>query len=321
MIRKFYLVLFCFLILCGCSKIVLKKRVVESAPFKGEKGTYEVILSRVNYPEGIFERAKFWNEFYAFSAKMLIAQKKSVLLIPEDIVRDLEIVKKGELTEKEGLFYRTASSLNDDEKENIRNILDVTEKNKEILTTQDYLNMQVKIMLKILGNESEFLPEKIYTELEKENIVNKVREKRKMIKESLENSKVSIIVEISETYKDIYTKKQSIYKRDIQFYTKSSFSERISKYEYPVYLKNVNEEDLEKIFEGEMSLKNKVTFIDNLKYNGYKYKEGKYIFFIGGSKIYDQFEEYKIRFTVKELKFEDILSSEEKEGLNDIIGG
>ncbi len=303
------------------SKIVLKKRTAEKPPFKVEAGSYKLEFAKVGYPDTIFERAEFWNEFLAFSTKMMIAEKKCFLLLNEEAVSDLEVVKNGELTERERIFYIVASSLQESEKESIRNILNIEENKKEQLTTQDYLNMQVKIMLKILGKESEFEEGKIYTELEKENIVNKIKTMRKMIISSLKKSKITIIVSIEDPYNDKKSGREMFYKRDISFYSKGSFSERVSTYEYPIYIQNVNSEDVEKIFNREMKLKNKIIFLENKNYHGYKYEKGEFLFLGSGEKESYQYQDYKIDFDVKDKKLELILTEEQKYGFSDIIGG
>lgn len=303
------------------SKIVLKKRAVDKPPFKVEAGSYQLEFDSIGYPDTIFERAEFWNEFLAFSTKMMLAEKKCFLLLSEECVDDLAIVKNGELTEKEKIFYAVASSLQESDKESIRNILNIEEKQNEKLTTQDYLNMQVKIMLKILGKESEFESGKIYTELEKENIVNKIKSIRKMVESSLKKSKITIIVSIKDPYNEIRNEKEMFYKKDIRFYPKGSFSDRISKYEYPVYIQNINSEDAEKVFNREIKVKNKVVFVENTVYHGYKYEKGDFLFFRGGEKENYQYQEYKIDFNVKNKKLEIILTEEQKYGFSDIIGG
>jgi len=303
------------------SKIVLKKRAVDKPPFKLEPGSYQLEFDTVTYPDTIFERAEFWNEFLAFSTKMMLAEKKCFLLLSEECVGDLAVVKNGELTEKEKIFYVVASSLQDSEKESIRNILNIEEKENEKLTTQDYLNMQVKIMLKILGKESDFESGKIYTELEKENIVNKIKSMRKMVDNSLKKSKIAIIVSIKDPYNEIKKEKEMFYKKDIRFYPKGSFSERVSKYEYPIYIQNINSEDAEKIFNMEIKVKNRVVFVENSIYHGYRYEKGDFLFFRGGEKESYQYQEYKIDFNVENKKLEIILTEEQKYGFSDIIGG
>lgn len=322
MIKKVILFCLVLIIISGCSKIILKNRVIEKAPFKLEAGTYTIKAEKIDYPEGVFEKAKFWDDFYIFMTKVLVADKKLTLLLNEKFYKDYPVILNGELSESENLFQKVSSSLEAQEKEEIKKLAgkDISEKKK--YTTQDYLNMQVEIVIKILEDKDEvFEKDKIYTELEKEDIINKIKQKRKLISRIAGKAKISFIVEVEEPYKEIFEKKKSYYRKDILFYKKTSFSERVENYTYPVWIKNIELSDLEKIYSGELKLKNKAVIIVNEKRKGYSYSSGNYIFWNGGNEEKATFEEYKIYLEKEESSLEKALEKNEKYNFSDVIGG
>jgi hypothetical protein len=322
MIKKLCLLFLLIVLLTGCSKIILKNRVIEKPPFKLEPGSYSIRVEKIKYHEDVFEKAKFWDEFYIFMTKILVSEKKANILISEEFYKDYPVILKGELSESENIFQKVSSSLEIQEKDEIKKLVSKDTKENKKHTTQDYLNMQVEILIKILSdNEENFQNNKIYTELEKENIINKIKQKRKLTSRIAEKAKVSFIVDVEEPYKEIFEKKKSYYKKDIKFYKKASFSERIGNYQYPVWIKNIEESDIEKIYTGEYILKNKTVIIENKKRKGYIYSKGNYIFFVGGSEEKSTFPTYKIYIEKEEGSFNNVIEKNEKYNFSDFIGG
>ena len=322
MIKKLSFVLVAIMLLTGCSKIILKNRVVEKPPFKLEPGEYTIKAEKIDYPEDVFEKAKFWDNFYIFITKILVSEKNTTLLLSENFYRDYPIILNGELSESENIFQKVSSALETKEKDEIRKIAIKSVVENKKYTTQDYLNMQVEILIKILANSDEiFQKDKIYTELEKEDIINKIKQKRKMIARISGKAKISFVVNIDEPYKEIYLEKKSYYKKDIQFYKKASFSERIVNYQYPVWIRNIEEKDIEKLYSGEYTLKNKAIIVENKKRKGYSYSKGNFIFWIGGEEEKKTFLNYKIYIEEEDSTLNRVIEKNEKYNLNDVIGG
>lgn len=322
MIKKLILFFLALFLLSGCSKIVLKNRVIEKPPFKLEPGNYLITAAKIKYPEDVFEKAVFWDEFYIFTTKLLISEKKTTLLLDEDFYKDYPVILKGELSENENIFQKVSSSLETAEKDEIRKYTGKTAEENKKYTTQDYLNMQVEILIKILADKEEkFINDKIYTELEKEDIINKIKQKRKLISRIAGKAKINFIVNIEEPYKEIFQKKNSYYKKDIKFYKKASFSERVENYQYPVWIKNIEERDIEKIYTGEYTLKNKAVILENKKMKGYSYSKGSYIFWTGGEEEKSTFPNYKIYIKEEESSLNKEIEKNEKYNFSDVIGG
>ena len=322
MIKKIVLIAGVILLFSGCSKIVLKNRVVEKPPFKILPGTYTITADKIEYPEGIFEKAKFWDDYYIFMTKLLVNDKKATLLINENFYKDYTTILNGELSESEAVFQKVSSSLDETEKETLRKISGKDIKSNKKYTTQDYLNMQVEVVINILKEKDEtFKDGKIYTELEKEDIINKIKQKRKLISKISGKAKLSLLVDIEEPYKDIFEKKKSYYRKEISFYKKNSFADRIENYKYPIFIRNIEKQDIEKLYLGEIKFKNKSVIIKNEIRKGYGYTGGNYLFWSGGSEEKAAFSQYKIYIEEEESTLDKVIEKEEKYNFSDVIGG
>ena len=184
---------------CGCEKIILKKTNTVSAPFKWPKGELKVQLYKISYPENIVDKEKFYNELDIFVTKLYLYKNKESIIFDEKFLKDYENIKKGDYIYGEELFYKVASSLNGDEKTVLRKI---TNKNIEKYnnTVQEYLNLQIFFWLGILGELNTFNEEQVYTELDKEEIINKVKLKRIDLVKKLTSLNLEIVSNLEDFY-------------------------------------------------------------------------------------------------------------------------
>ncbi len=329
--KNFFLIFTLIIFALGCDKIVLKKTSAIQIPFKIEKGDYSLNIYRLNYPLKIEEKQQFWNENDVFLRKLVYKDGQVSLLLNEEFFEDIKRIEEGKLLKEEEILRKTASSLSKEE------ILEIIEKSgfrieKYHNTVQEYLNLQVSQLIEIINSsllkteDINFEKNKVYTELEKEELINILKDKRNEMIKVMKKAKVYLIVYIDVPYKEEKQNNEGkyYYTKEIKLDNDKSayYLEKVKQYQYPVYIENLSEEDVKKIYEREKELKNKCVILYNKKYVGYKVFNGDFVFFAGGEEKKEMFYEgYNITIQKENITFTELLKKEDKVILNDFIGG
>ncbi len=308
---------------CTSSKIVLKKYEEKKAPFKQEEGNYTLNLYHIKYPETMQEKEEFFKKLEIFLNKVFIQEKQYSILVSKEYIADYERLQKDGLLEEEKIFVKIASSLNSTEKKKLEELLDIEVKRHEG-TIQKYLNLQIAY-LKMILDEEDFDSEKVYTELYKENIINKIKKKRKNI--IMINDKINIdyVVEIKDPYrkedKGIAKATEYYYNKEIEYGKLPIFDESIKTYKQPILLRGLKKHEISVLLDKEENLNNNCIILENNAYTGYRYQNSSYYFFVGGNEKIYEFEKYKIDIRVKEEEIENLLKFDEEYILTDFTGG
>lgn len=307
----------------GCEKVVLKKTSVAQIPFKWTKGNLKIQLYRIAYPSDILEKERFYNELDIFSTKLYLYKNKVSIVFNEDFLKDYESVKKGEYISGEEVLYKVASSLTEVEKQEIKRIVGKSvEQYKN--TVQEYLNLQIYFWIKISGDETKYDETKLYTELDKEEIINRVKIRRMDLIKKIAKLNLEIVSEMNDFYNVKNQKKE--YKnyymtKDIVFSKTYLYDLLTSKISYPVYITNLKKEDIEKIVKEKISFKNKCVIIKNEFYSGYKIDKNDIILFYGGTENIGDYKEYKIDIEVIDSDWERLININNSSSLGTIFGG
>lgn len=321
-------IIFLILFLTACSsRVILKKETPVKIPFKIEKGEYVLNNYKLNYPLNLEEKQKFMEEFSDFLKKVILynkttnKEKKYIFLFNEMFYEDLEILKTEGNFKEEEIVLKTASSLNNEEI-NILKKMQKKELEKDNMTAQDVLNMQVSILMKTSKEEEKFEKNKVYTELDKEKIANEIKKNRKNLAELIEKVKFDFIIEIENPYEEkVKENIRYYYEKDIKVNVDSGVYEKLKDYTKTLYLKNLEEKDIDLLLSKNVTFKNKVIIIANKKYRGYTIFNGNYIFFEGGNEELEEYKGYKIDIKTEEVKLESIFQKEEINTLSEISGG
>ena len=150
-------------------------------------------------------------------------------------------------------------------------------------TTQEYLNLQVGYLLGFLGQKQVFDENKIYSERQKSELVDEIRETRKENLKLLDEVKIQFVLQVDNPYD---TSSSDVYwdNREIILKGNSSFSKNLNSYDMPIYIKGLKEKDVDGLIKEEYMINNKAVLIDNTIYEGYKNIDKSFIFLLGGNR-------------------------------------
>jgi hypothetical protein len=321
--RKILILLVLVLTILGCNReIVLKKSNVLKAPYDEKlisKGDYKVNIYRLKYPKDLKGKQDFFEEFNVLIQKYYLKGKKVNFLISEDLYKDINLMSSTFLLSEEKIYEKSASTLNEDEKNKLSE--DGRRKNLKFSgTTQEYLNFQVEYLLNFLDRGKDYSSDRIYTEREKSALVDEIKDIRKKNFTIFNKVTIQFILEIEKAYAE--NKSDSYWgKRDIQIKNTSPFNKNLSNYSIPIYLKNLEETDIEALLKEEYKINGKAIIIENNKYFGYKKLNNGYLFFTGGNKELRSYEKYGFNIIIKDIELEDMINLENSLMINDILGG
>ncbi|BDU50160.1 hypothetical protein [Haliovirga abyssi] len=306
------------LFLFGCSNIVLKKEVKEKIPFKIKKGDYKIVLNHIKYPTKYEEKEVFFKKFDLFLKKSLLENKKDIILFDMSFFKDYEEIENSGLLPEEKILTKVASSLNEEEKKKL------LELNKKKYIEKDPVQVILKnqiLKLKNILEDSTFDESKIYTELDKEELINLLRNKRKILTKVIKKSKIEMVALIKNPYKKIDKIKRKYYTKDINLNVKTDLREDIKKYKYPILIENLKDSDFKLISNSEINLNNKIIILKNSKYVGYDYYKGNYIFYYGGVEKHYLYNDYNINVIYKDVTLRKLLRNSEGITFKELIGG
>lgn len=321
--RKIFLGLLIILFLPACSReIVLRKNQSVVAPFNEKsfpKGTYELILYSINYPKNLKEKQVFLTELNILLKKYYLGDKKVNLLIQKDFYDDLKSLKADSLLAEEKIYDKQASLLNEEEvKLLIKNSGKRIEKYRG--TAQEYLNFQIEYLLRFLGKSNTYEENKVYSEREKSEYVDEIREIRKENFNLLDDVKIQFVLQVDKPY-DSDRGENYWDNREILLKGSSSLSKDLNSYEMPIYIKGLKEKDISALIKEEYKINNKAILLENSLYNGYKNIDGTYIFLLGGEKKIKSYENYDFIFKIVEVELKDMVNIKNNMTIAEILGG
>ncbi len=321
--KKTMLFLFTLLLLLGCNReIILRKNQNMLTPYnekKFPKGNYELSIYKLNYPKDLKDKQVFLNELNVLLKKYYLGEKKINLLISNEFFLDLESLKKEALLQEEKIYDKQASLLNEEEISLlIKNSTKRIEKFKG--TTQEYLNLQIEYLLSFLDKKENFDENKVYSEREKSELVDEIKDIRKENVNLLDEVLIEFILEIDKPYE---LGQANIYwdNREIVLKNSSNLSKNLSNYNLPIYIKDLKERDIESLIKEEYRINNTAIFLENQVYNGYKALDKSFIFLLGGNKKIKSYEGYDFTFEIIQIEIEDMLSIKSGLLISDLLGG
>lgn len=319
--KKILLFVFILLFLFGCQKrMVLRKKVIVKAPFeKIDEGDYEITIYKIKYPKELEKKQEFYREMNSVFKRFYLEEKKAVIMLNVEYFEDFEYLKKNNILKEELIFDKIAATLTEDEISQLRKVVGVeVEKYKN--TIQEYLNLQVAYLMRYLGIEDEFDVDYIYTEREKNKYLDIIKNERKEIVKFLEVLKIDILAEVDNPYEEDRRASYLYWDtKDIELSEKNSISDCLNKYNIPLYVKNIKEDDVQKIIRNDIFIDNTLLVIENSNYKGYVHGD-KYIFFVGGGTEKKEYSAYGITIRLDSIELSELIFIDEEMVISDFTG-
>lgn len=321
--KKTNYLLLVLLLFAACTRdVVLRKNEVLKASYnekKMPKGTHEIPLYRIIYPTSLEGKQEFFKEFNILLKKYYLKDKKINFLINESLYADLKSLEMTSLLEEEKIYDKAASTLNNEEiKFLIEHYGNRIEKYRG--STQEYLNIQMNYLLNYLGKPEIFDKNKLYSEREKSELVDEIKETRRENVQLLKDVAIQFILELNNPYAQ---KIDKLYwdNREFTLKNSSNFDKKLNNYSVPIYIKGMKDEDVKALVKEEYKINNNITFIENGLYEGYKNLGNSYIFLIGGSSKIKSYEDYEFNVIVKDIELGNMINLEDNIVLTEILGG
>lgn len=186
------------LIATGCGSIIARKDRSQIVKFENSRivaDNYDITFYKIIYPERPQEKDIFYEQFDVLTSKMLAYKKDINLIIPLELYKDLLNLQKREVREGEKIYYKQAYSLTDEERAFIDKKIDIkTPSNSGSI--QKYLNKQVFYWYDYLEKTQLYNPDKYYTELDKDRIVDEVFQNRKFFSNTVLALTEDLVIEV-----------------------------------------------------------------------------------------------------------------------------
>ncbi|WP_369715351.1 hypothetical protein [Leptotrichia alba] len=273
-------------------------------------GRYEIKLFEITYPTDLFGKNRFYNEFNTF-LKNVKKDKKYSLLLENRFYQEMQDIKIDQLSEEEKILELPASSLNDYYRQQIAAMSGGANLTEYIGTDQEFLNRQIFVLYELL-NKSDFNPRNVYSELDKEFLIEELKNHRKEVVENFEKSNVEFF--IKETYENSGLSKftdDSVYKfdKDIVLSDKLEDQAVLPELQRNIYLTGFPDNIIEELAKNQLKLKRTPLLLENSEYHGYTYNENNTIVFIGGENPKYYYNDYKINVVRKPVAVLDLLKT------------
>lgn len=321
--KKVIYVLIVLVLFTACTRdIVLRKNEVLKASYNEKtlpKGVHEVPLYRIIYPFNLEEKQEFFKEFNVLLKKYYLKDKKINFLINESFYADLKSLETISLLEEEKIYDKAASTLSDTEmKFLLESYGDRIDKYEG--STQEYLNIQINYLLNYLGKVENFDKNKLYSEREKSELVDELKETRRENVQLLKDIDLQFVLELNNPYAQ---KTEELYwdNREFTLKNSSNFDKKLNNYSIPIYIKGIKDDDVKALVKEEYKINNKIVFIENNLYEGYKNLGSSYIFLIGGSSKIKSYEDYEFNVVVTDIELKNMINLKDNIVLTEILGG
>ena len=319
--KKIILVGMLVMSMVGCSSFIPRQDLYEKAEFKDEKivkGKNQIDLYEVEYPSDYYEKLEFFEEFEVAGKKMLLEDKSLNLMVSQELYGALENIKKGEFLDEEEIYIKTASDLDIFQKSEIDKEIKVesTERGGEI---QEYLNKQVYFWMTVTGKASEFDGNKLYTELDKQRLMEEVREERKEFFQVLNAMRMSIVVKVGNPYADHGKGSNYWASKEIDLFNPTGISRELQRIEVPLYLKGLEERDIKILLDNREDFRTPILILESERLKGYTIRDGKYVFYHGGDTIRGFYKDYDLRVKIMDSTLSNLVTIKEGILLNDVL--
>ena len=248
-------------------------------------GRYEIKLFEITYPTDLFGKNRFYQE--------------------------MQDIKVDQLSEEEKILELPASSLDEYYRQQIIAMSNGVNLTEYVGTDQEYLNRQIYVLYELL-NKTDFNPKNVYSELDKEFLIEELKNNRKEVVENFEKSNVEFF--IKETYENSGLNKfkdDSVYKfdKDILISDKLEDQAVLPELQRNVYLTGFPNEIIEELAKNQLKLKRTPLLLENSEYHGYTYNENNTVVFIGGEKPKYYYNDYKINVVKKPIEVLNLLKT------------
>ena len=258
-------------------------------------GRYEIKLFEITYPTDLFGKNRFYQE--------------------------MQDIKIDQLSEEEKILELPASSLDEYYRQQMVAMSSGANLTEYIGTDQEYLNRQIYVLYELL-NKSDFKPTNVYSELDKEFLIEELRNHRKEVVENFEKSNVEFF--IKETYENSGLNKfkdDSIYKfdKDIVLSDKLEDQAVLPELQRNVYLTGFPNEIIEELAKNQLKLKRTPLLLENSEYHGYTYNENNTVVFIGGKNPKYYYKDYKINVVKKPIEVLSLLKTSSNYYISDFF--
>ena len=229
----------------------------------------------------------------------------------ERFYQEMQDIKVDQLSEEEKILELPASSLDEYYRQQIIAISNGVNLTEYVGTDQEYLNRQIYVLYELL-NKTDFNPSNVYSELDKEFLIEELKNNRKEVVENFEKSNVEFF--IKETYENSGLNKfkdDSVYKfdKDILISDKLEDQAILPELQRNVYLTDFPSEIIEKLAKNQLKLKRTPLLLENSEYHGYTYNENNTVVFVGGKKPRYYYNDYKINVVRKPIAVLDLLKT------------
>lgn len=273
-------------------------------------GRYEIKLFEITYPTDLFGKNRFYNEFNTF-LKNIKKDKKYSLLLENRFYQEMQDIKIDQLSEEEKILELPASSMDEYYRQQIIAMSSGANLTEYLGTDQEYLNRQIYVLYELL-NKTDFNPTNVYSELDKEFLIEELRNHRKEVVENFEKSNVEFF--IKETYENSGLNKfkdDSVYKfdKDILLSDKMEDQAILPELQKNIYLTGFPNEIIEELAKNQLKLKRTPLLLENNEYHGYTYNENNTVVFIGGENSKYYYNDYKIDVVKKPIEVLNLLKT------------
>ena len=273
-------------------------------------GRYEIKLFEITYPTDLFGKNRFYNEFNTF-LKNIKKGKKYSLLLENRFYQEMQDIKVDQLSEEEKILELPASSLDEYYKQQMVALSGGANITEYLGTDQEYLNRQIYVLYQLL-NKMDFMPNNVYSELDKEFLIEELRNNRKEVVENFEKSNVEYF--IKESYENSGLNKfqdDSVYRfdKDIVISEKMEDQAILPELNRNLYLTGFPNDVIEQLAKNQLKLKRTPLLLENNEYHGYTYNENNTVVFVGGRDPKYYYKDYKINVVKKPIDVLDLLKT------------
>lgn len=284
-------------------------------------GEYTLYLFELSYPNDLYTKVEFLKTFSEFLDYTKKNNRKYSILLSKEMYNDFLEVESGNTLKSEAILKEPASSLTYEQTELLKNLSKEIKVREYMDTDQEKLNRQIYVLYKILEKKG-FVESNVYTELDKENLIEELNEGRKRLVERYKITPVEYFYK--EDYKDIDLKDFSdevIYKfeKDIALSTKIEDQALFPDIPFTLYITNFDPVITEELAQSQIKLKRRILLLDNSLYHGYTYNEENTVIFMNGKKPFYYFPEYKIDVKLMKVDVKNLKNYETKYNINDFF--
>ncbi len=270
-------------------------------------GKYEIKIFEISYPESLFDKNQFYNEFNDV-LKQVDKNRKYSVLLENRFYKDMRKIKEDELSEEEKILELPASSLEENQKYELIQMTGSLNLTQYVGTDQELLNRQIYVLYLLLGKQ-DYDGNQVYSELDKEFLIAELKERRKKIIENFEKSNFEYF--IKESYQEIDIDKfqdDSIYRFDKDIVISEDIEEQsiLPEIKENLYITGFPSDIIEKLSEDKLKLKRRLLLLENSQFQGYTYNEENTVVFINGKKPLYYYNDYKINVIKRNINISDL---------------